>query len=31
MIALGRKNFRFGGYEAAEENLAGFYALVATP
>ncbi|WP_233592090.1 transposase domain-containing protein, partial [Corallococcus sp. AB011P] len=29
-IALGRKNFLFVGHEAAGENLAGLYALVAT-
>ncbi len=28
--ALGRKNFLFVGHEAAGENLAGLYALVAT-
>ncbi|ATB48422.1 hypothetical protein MYMAC_004049 [Corallococcus macrosporus DSM 14697] len=28
--ALGRKNFLFVGHEAAGENLAGIYALVAT-
>jgi len=29
-VALGRKNFLFVGHEAAGENLAGLYALVAT-
>ncbi|WP_235685608.1 transposase domain-containing protein [Corallococcus silvisoli] len=27
---MGRRNFLFGGHEAAGENLAGLYALVAT-
>ncbi|WP_223742728.1 transposase domain-containing protein, partial [Corallococcus sp. AS-1-12] len=30
VVALGRKNFLFVGHEAAGENLAGLYALVAT-
>jgi hypothetical protein len=29
-VALGRKSFLFVGHEAAGENLAGLYALVAT-
>jgi transposase len=29
-VALGRKNFLFVGHQAAGENLAGLYALVAT-